>query len=95
MGRVQLELKDDPRKALPHFRAAVAADSTNAAAHTLLVQAYLKAGQTGVRPRRAADRSIRLHPKQAPAYLLLARVYQQEDNTRAATIFYKKYLEKI
>lgn len=93
LGRIQLELKNNPRKALPHIRSAVAIDSANVEWQTLLVQAYIKIGETGTRARRVADRLIRMDPNQAPAYLLLANSYQEENNTKAATIFFQKYLE--
>ncbi|MSS71194.1 MAG: GWxTD domain-containing protein [Candidatus Latescibacteria bacterium] len=93
LGRAYLELKGDAKRALPHLKAAVEADSTNPDAHYLLAQAYLKLGKPEA--RREADRAIRYDLKYAPAYLLLAQAYQKEDNPRMAVLYYKKYLELL
>ncbi len=91
LGRVYLELEEDPKGALPHLQAAVAADSTNADAHYFLARAYREIGRPEA--RKAADRAIRYDPMYAPAYLLLAQSYQEEDNRLAMMVYYKKYLD--
>ncbi len=92
LGRVYLELKDDPKGALPHLEAAVEADSTNAEAHYVLARAYREMER--LEAKHAADRAIRYNPKYAPAYLLLAQAYQEEGNRQATMFYYKKYLEQ-
>jgi GWxTD domain-containing protein len=92
LGRVYLELKDDPKGALPHLEAAVEADSTNVEAHYVLARAYREMER--LEAKHAADRAIRYNPQYAPAYLLLAQAYQEEGNRQATVFYYKKYLEQ-
>jgi GWxTD domain-containing protein len=93
LGRVALELKRDPDMALSHFQAAAKLDSTNAEVHYLLVRTYEKL-KDHVGARKSADRTIRLDPAHAQAYLLLARSHRAEGNRKAALVYIKKYLEQ-
>lgn len=94
LGRIQLELKNNPEDALPHFEAAAEIDTINANTHDLLIKTHLQLNHTGRAARNAADHAMRLFPDLASPHLLRARVHEK-DNTLDATIFYyKKYLER-
>ena len=93
LGRVFLEFKHHPKNALAHFQKAVDSDSTYAEAYGLLARAYLANGDAGIRARQAAGQAIRHNPGYAPAYLLLAQIYQKEKSIDAAMVYYKRYLD--
>ena len=92
LGRVFMDLKFRPKKALGYFENAEEADSISADIQGLLGRAYLDAGQTD-RAERAAIRALKIDPKYAPAYLLRAQIYQKQNNTEAALGYFEKYLE--
>ena len=93
LGEVQLELRNRPRSALVPLQRAVDLDSTYAEAHFMMARAYLRSRKTTA-ARRAADKSIQVDPKFTAPYLFLAKLYQRENNNRAAHTFYKQYLEQ-
>ena len=93
LGEVLLEFRNRPRSALVPLQRAVDLDSTYAEAHFMMARAYLRSRKTTA-ARRAADKSIQEDPKYGPPYLFLAKLYQRENNNRAAHTFYKKYLEQ-
>lgn len=95
LGRIELELKNNPDKARPHFEAAAQNDTLDARSHDLLIQTLLKLDHTGRSARNAADRAMRLFPDLASPYLLRARVHQKDHSEIDTAIFYyKKYLER-
>lgn len=95
LGRVYLELKNDPERALSHFESAAETDTIDAQNHDLLIQTLLKLGRTGRPAREAASRVIARFPHLSSPYLLLARAHQEEDNTsRAALYYFKQYLDR-
>ncbi len=93
LGEVLLELRNRPRAALVPLQRAVDLDSTYAEAHYMMARAYLRSRKTTA-ARRAADKSIQVEPNYAAPYLFLAKLYQRENNNRAAFTFYKAYLEQ-
>ncbi|MDE2999047.1 MAG: GWxTD domain-containing protein [Gemmatimonadota bacterium] len=93
LGEVLLELRNRPRAALVPLQRAVELDSTYAEAHYMMARAYLRSRKTTA-ARRAADKSIQVEPNYAAPYLFLAKLYQRENNNRAAFTFYKAYLEQ-
>jgi len=93
LGRVELELEDDGKKAIPHFLAAVAADSTYVRGYVYLARAYAADGKRS-RARKAAGNAIRLDPASADAYLVLGKTYEKDGNMKAASVYYKQFLEQ-
>ncbi len=93
LGEVRLQLRNRPRAALIPLQRAVDLDSTYAEAHYMMARAYLRSRKTTA-ARRAADKCIQVDPNYAAPYLFLAKLYQRENNKRAAHTFYKKYLEQ-
>ena len=93
LGEVLLEHRNRPRSALVPLQSAVDLDSTYAEAHFMMARAYLRSRKTTA-ARRAADKSIQAESNYAAPYLFLAKLYQRENNNRAAFTFYKAYLEQ-
>lgn len=93
LGEVLLEHRNRPRSALVPLQRAVDLDSTYAEAHFMMARAYLRSRKTTA-ARRAADKSIQAESNYAAPYLFLAKLYQRENNNRAAFMFYKAYLEQ-
>ncbi len=93
LGEVLLEHRNRPRSALVQLQRAVDLDSTYAEAHFMMARAYLRSRKTTA-ARRAADKSIQAESNYAAPYLFLAKLYQRENNNRAAFTFYKAYLEQ-
>lgn len=93
LGRVTLELDENPEAAIGHFRAALAVDSTYAEA---LARMALALKQTGDRreARRAADRAIGLDARLSLPYRILAESYAEDGNTEASLVFFKRYLDR-
>lgn len=92
IGRTYLELDAEPKTAIPHFEAALAIDSTYAEALAQVALAYQQTGKTRD-ASRAADRAIRLDPRLALPYRILAETYVAADNTAASLIYFKRYLD--
>ena len=93
LAEVLLEHRNRPRSALVPLQRAVDLDSTYAEAHFMMARAYLRSRKTTA-ARRAADKSIQAESNYAAPYLFLAKLYQRENNNRAAFTFYKAYLEQ-
>lgn len=94
LGRIELEMRDKPEKALSHFETAAKIDTIDIRPHDLLIQTHLKLNHTGKAARNAADRAMRLFPDLATPHLLRARVHQQDNTQDAAIFYYKKYLAR-
>lgn len=95
LGRLYLQFKHQPEKALPHLESATNADTTDVQSHDLLIQTWLELGSTGRPAREAASRVIARFPHLSSPYLLLARAHQEEDSTsRAALFYFKQYLDR-
>jgi GWxTD domain-containing protein len=95
LGRVYLEFKNDPKKALPHFEKAIELDTTDVKSHEWHIQTLLKLNHTGGGAREAANQTISRFPDMALPYLLLAHIYQSEASSSQATLYYyKKYLDQ-
>ena len=73
------------------FQAAIAADPSSAAAHAGLAQVRERSG-SAVDARAEAQTSIRLHPN-APAYLVLARLDLQANQTDSSASNVSKALQ--
>ncbi len=94
LGRIELEINNQPEKALPHFEAATQADTLDARPHDLLIQTHLKLNHTGKAARNAADRAMRLFPNLASPHLLRARVHEKDNSQDAALFYFKNYLDR-
>ena len=93
LGRVLLDFRDRPEEARQALQAAVSLDSTFAEAHFGLSRAYFKMGK--MRPaRQSASEAIKHNPDYPLPYLLLAQIYQEEENFRASEIYYRRYLDQ-
>tara|TARA_A100001037_G_scaffold178412_1_gene160058 strand:+ start:4153 stop:6486 length:2334 start_codon:yes stop_codon:yes gene_type:complete len=92
LGRVLLELEDKPKESIPHFEAALTVDSTYADALAQLALAYHRSDKRRD-ARRAADRAIKLDPRLAAPYRILAETYVEGGNTKASLIYFKRYLD--
>ena len=94
LGRVELELNNQPNKALPHFETATQTDTIDARPHDLLIKTHLKLNHTGKAARSAADRAMRLFPELASPHLLRARVHEKDNSQDAALFYFKNYLDR-
>ncbi|MGA1196164.1 MAG: tetratricopeptide repeat protein, partial [Candidatus Latescibacterota bacterium] len=94
LGRIALEINNQPEKALPHFEAATQADTIDARPHDLLIKTHLKLNHTGKEARNAADRAMRLFPNLASPHLLRARVHEKDNSQDVALFYFKNYLDR-
>lgn len=91
LGRVELELAEDPRAAIPHFEQALSIDSTYADAYAQMAVAFAERGEAA-EARRHADRAISLNSRLPAPYRILGEYYAEEENTKVAILYYRRYL---
>lgn len=95
LGRVYMDLRKKPDKALPHFEKAIEIDTTDVDTHDRLIHTLLALKQTGGRARKTASQTIARFPDLASPHLLLARAYSEDGSSHQATLYYyKNYLER-
>jgi GWxTD domain-containing protein len=93
IGRTYLELDENPEAAIPHFKTALDVDSTYAEALAQLALAYHQTGKKRD-ARSTADRAIKLDPRLAVPYRILAENYVETGNTTASLAYFKRYLDR-
>lgn len=93
LGRVYLDLMNNPRRALRNLERAVRADSTYVDAHHLMGRAYLilKKNEEVLASARTA---LRHDPDHAPSYMLLADYYLSLGNAREAMRYFQEFLAR-
>ena len=93
LGRVYLELMNNPKRAVKNLEHAIRVDSTYVDAHQLMGRAYLK-----MRKKKevvaAARAALRLDPDHAPSYMLLADYYLSLGNAREAIRYFQEFLSR-
>lgn len=93
LGRVYLELMNNPRRALKNLERAIRIDSTYVDAHHLMGRAYLKL-KNGKEVIASARAALRHDPNHAPAYMLLADTYLSLGNTPEAIRYFREFLSR-
>lgn len=93
LGRVYLDLMNNPRRALKNLERAVRADSTYVDAHHLMARAYLilKKSEEVLASARTA---LRHDPDHAPSYMLLADYYLSLGNPPEAIRYFQEFLSR-
>ncbi|MDE2998997.1 MAG: tetratricopeptide repeat protein [Gemmatimonadota bacterium] len=93
LGRVYLELMNNPRRALKNLERAVRIDSTYADAHQLMGRAHLKMGRKE-EVLASARAALRHDPNHAPTFMLLADTYLSLGNTPVAIRYFHEFLSR-
>lgn len=93
LGRVYLDLMNNPRRALKNLERAVRADSTYVDAHQLMGRAYMKL-RKNEEVLASARTAIRHDPDHAPSYMLLADYYLSLGNAREAMRYFQEFLAR-
>ena len=93
LGRVYLELMNNPRRALKNLERAVRADSTYVDAHHLMGRVYLilKKHEEVLASVRTA---LRHDPDHAPSYMLLADYHLSLGNPPEAIRYFQEFLSR-
>ncbi|MDP6040911.1 MAG: tetratricopeptide repeat protein, partial [Candidatus Latescibacteria bacterium] len=95
LGRVYMDLRKKPDKALPHFEKAVEIDTTDIDTHDRLIHTLLALEHTGGRARKIASKTIARFPDLSSPHLLLARAHNEDGSSHRATLYYyKNYLKR-
>ncbi len=90
LGRVFLDYRNKPDRALSHITKAIRADSNRAESYAVLARTHLALGKQA-EAMGAANRALQIDPHYARAYLLLARLEKKGNVTRALA-HYAHYL---
>ena len=93
LGRVYLELMNNPRRALKNLERAIRIDSTYSDAHQLMGRAYLKMGRKK-EVMASARAALRHDPDHAPSYMLLADYFLSQGNTSEAIRYFQEFLSR-
>ena len=93
LGRVYLELMDNPKRALKNLEHAIRIDSTYADAHQLMGRAYLKMGKKE-EVLASARAALRHDPDHAPSYVLLADYHLARGNAQEAIRYFREFLSR-
>ena len=93
LGRVYLELMNNPKRAVKNLERAIRLDSTYADAHQLMGRAYLKMGKNEEVPA-SARAALRHDPDHATSYMLLADYYLSRGNTPEAIRYFQEFLSR-
>lgn len=93
LGRVYLELMNNPKRALRNLEHAIRADSSYVDAHHLMGRAYLKLGKKD-EVLAAAREALRYDPDHAPSYMLLADYHLSRGNSREAIKYFQEFLAR-
>lgn len=93
LGRVYLELMNNPKRALRNLEHAIGADSAYVDAHHLMGRAYLKLGKKE-EVLAAAREALRYDPDHAPSYMLLADYHLSRGNSSEAIKYFQEFLAR-
>ncbi len=93
LGRVYLELMNNPRRAVKNLKQAIRIDSTYVDAHQLMGRAYLKMRQKE-QVLASVREALRFDPDHAPSYMLLADYHLWRGNTSEAIRYFQEFLSR-
>ncbi|MCY3766775.1 MAG: tetratricopeptide repeat protein [Gemmatimonadetes bacterium] len=93
LGRVYLDLMNNPRRALKNLERAVRVDSTYVDAHHLMGRAYMKL-RKNEEVLASVRTALRHDPDHAPSYMLLADYYLTRGNTPEAIRNFQEFLSR-
>ena len=93
LGRVYLELMNNPKRAVTNLKHAIRIDSTYVDAHQLMGRAYLKMRKKN-EVLASVREALRYDPDHAPSYMLLADFHLSRGNAREAIRYFQEFLSR-
>ncbi len=93
LGRVYLELMNNPKRALRNLQHAIDVDSSYVDAHHLMGRAYLKL-RKNKEVLAAVREALRYDPDHAPSYMLLADYHLSRGNSSEAIKYFQEFLAR-